>query len=938
MDRQLSRWEGDSDEELSHWEKVIVRERYQQQVLRVQEIFHRGARRSQKLYLCQEEHVSSQELCQWRRDIRSKMWDRALRPLSEEEPQPCRQSPTEAEPTAAAQAMSAGKEELPEILTPEEDENINEEILIQGLTDIYKLLEKLEEEYALQQQLSVEEQTQPSSASAIGMEVAAEAAPALPCTSPVPGSPTEAKPAAAAPAAAHEKEELPKPLTPEEVKAAASSVFSEELPLPGTQSSSSVPSDTLTSSLASLCQDQDNTEEILIQGLTEMYQLMEKLEEEYALQQQMAVEESQPSSPSPVGAAVPAEAAPALPCPSPFPQSPTDQIINRETLSQVLQEMQALKQQVAALQQSLAVRESAVAPRREERSVPAPQSIPPAPQRAMEQNTNREVLSQVLHELQALKQQQNEVHALQQQLADKMESLVTAKREESSVPAPHSPPSPWPAQLGVHAPREQLEEAAVGSAAQAEVERMDDSDEEMKWWQFLDDLEPFLVREPELSQVSVTGHTMRFSLAEGIPELVPCGAPVEHPAQEPCSQGPVPAPQSPPSPQPAQLRAQAPRQQQQEGPASASVWAVQESEDGSLAGDNKECKDAIETELSQWEKKEDPEQEVSEEELSDWEESTDEDVSQGEECPEQEVSQEEFSDWDECTEEDVSQGEECPEQEVSQEEFSDWEERTEEDVSRGEVASHHEDGAWEEYFPEQGLSQGEVNSSRDLSDWEEYPGQGLIGGEIISCAEYSAREEYIGQDLSQREACIGQDITRENGSRLSGRSSAEDHSCEELVQENCEDESDHGIGTKASFFPEEEERDDMSILELHPEDQELNWRIFAADGLPVPIPHEAWVEEQEPQLHSPGPLRASLMPVKGQLPVGHGASLPFTKPEAGRESRVPAPHSPWPGQLGAQSCHGQLAPFRKRPSRFRRALRALQGLFLCPCLRPRPEE
>ncbi|XP_064267331.1 probable basic-leucine zipper transcription factor R [Passer domesticus] len=321
-----------------------------------------------------------------------------------------------------------------------------------------------------------------------------------------------------------------------------------------------------------------------------MYQLMEKLEEEYALQQQMALEESQPSSPSPVGAAEPAEEAPALPCTSPAPQTPTDHNINREILSLVLQEMQALKKQLAALQQGLAIKESAVAARREERSVHALQSIPPTPQSPTEQNTNREVLSQVLHELQALKQQQNEVHALQQQLADKGESVVTAKREESSVPALHSPPSPWPAQLGVHAPREQLEEAAVGSAAQAVGERMDDSDEEMKWWQFLDDLEPFLVREPEVSQVSTTGLTMRISLGEGIPELAPCEAPVEHPAQEPCSQGPVPAPQSPPSPRPAQLRAQAPRQQQQEGPASASVWAVQESEEGSLAGMTKSGK------------------------------------------------------------------------------------------------------------------------------------------------------------------------------------------------------------------------------------------------------------------------------------------------------------------------------------------------------------
>ncbi|XP_064267330.1 fibrous sheath CABYR-binding protein-like [Passer domesticus] len=545
MEREVSQWEVDSEEELSQWEDV--QGMHQKEMQRVKQKSQGRAWGSQELY----QHQS---------------------------------------------------------------QNISEEILIQELTDIYKLMEKLQEEYALQQQMPVEEETQPSSARAIGMEVAAEAAPALPSTSPVPGSPTEAKPAAAAPAAAHEKEE-PKPLTPEEVKAAAPSLFSEQLPSPGTQSSSSVPSDTLTSSLASLCQDQDNTEEILIQGLTDMYQLMEKLEEEYALQQQMALEESQPSSPSPVGAAEPAEEAPALPCTSPAPQSPTEQTINREILSLVLQEMQALKQQLAALQLGLAVKESAVAAKREERSVPALLSTSPAAQSLTEQDTNRDVLSQVLHELQALKQQQNEVHALQQQLADKVESLETAKREESSVPAPHSPPSPWPAQLGVHASREQLEEAAVGSATQAEVERTDDSDEEMKWWQFLDDLEPFLVREPEVSQVSVTGLTMRISLAEGIPELAPCEAPVEHPAQEPCSQGPVPAPQSPPSPRPAQLRAQTPRQRQQEGAASASMWAVQESEEGSLAGDDKEWEDAMEPEPSLWKNKE--EAEVSDGEMKD---------------------------------------------------------------------------------------------------------------------------------------------------------------------------------------------------------------------------------------------------------------------------------------------------------------------------------
>ncbi|KAM4905896.1 variable charge X-linked protein 3B [Sylvia borin] len=58
-------------------------------------------------------------------------------------------------------------------------------------------------------------------------------------------------------------------------------------------------------------------------------------------------------------------------------------------------------------------------------------------------------------------------------------------------------------------------------------------------------------------------------------------------------------------------------------------------------------------------------------------------------------------------------------------------------------------------------------------------------------------------------------------------------------------------------------------------------------------------------------------------------------------SPLPAPHSPpspRPAQLGAQALRGQPAAPRKRPSRFRRALRALRGLFRCPCLRPRPEE
>ncbi|RMC06167.1 hypothetical protein DUI87_15597 [Hirundo rustica rustica] len=167
--------------------------------------------------------------------------------------------------------------------------------------------------------------------------------------------------------------------------------------------------------------------------------------EEYVLQYQMAVEETEPSCPSPVGAEVASEAVPALPSASPAPQSLMDQNITREILSLVLQEMQALKQQL------------------------------------------------------------KDTYALQQKLAVKVEPVVTAKREQSSVPSPHSTPSPIPAQLGAQAPREQQVEAAVGSV-QAVGERNEDSSKEIKWWQYLDDLELFLVRDPDLSQVSATGY------------------------------------------------------------------------------------------------------------------------------------------------------------------------------------------------------------------------------------------------------------------------------------------------------------------------------------------------------------------------------------------------------------------------------------------------
>ncbi|XP_031956980.1 skin secretory protein xP2-like [Corvus moneduloides] len=493
----------------------------------------------------------------------------------------------------------------------------------------------------------------PSSPSPVGTEVEAEAAPALRSASPAPGTAMEAEPAAAAPSGDAEEEEPPKPLVPDEEKAAAPSVTSEELPSIGTRSPPSVPFNTPASSQASLYLEQNITGEMLSQALLEMLQLRQQREEEYALQQWMALETAQPRSPSPVGTEVEAEAAPALRSASPAPGTAMETEPAAAAPSGDDEKEKPPKPLVPE-------EETAAAPPVTSEELPSigtrsPPCVPfntPASSQAsgyQEPNITGEMLSQALLEMLELRQQYEKEYAIQQWMA--VVAAATAQREESSVPAPHSPPSPSPAQLGAQALREQQEEAAAGSVVPVQG-RMEDSDEEMKFWQLLDDLEPFLVRDPEQSQESLPGQSI--PLGEGIPEL---------------------------------------------------------------------------------------------------------------------------------------------------------------------------------------------------------------------------------------------------------------------VQESWEDETDHGIWNKP--LHSEDEWDEVSVLELPAEDKEQKRRAFAADGLPVPVPREAWVEGPAPEPCSPGPLCASPTALQGRAPVGHAASPAFEEPvlEAGTESPVPAP--------------------RKRPSHFRPALR---GLFRCPCLAPQPED
>ncbi|XP_023782455.1 uncharacterized protein LOC111929170 [Cyanistes caeruleus] len=276
--------------------------------------------------------------------------------MAVEETQPRSHSPGVMEVTteAVAALSKVYEEELPELLTPEEekaaassviseelpsagtqsppwvpfetltssqasawqDQNITEEFMSLDLMEVYKQRQKLEGEYGLHQWMAVEE-AQPSSPSFNGIEVAAEAVPALPIYSPVTSSPTEAELAAAVLSRADGVEELPELLPPEEVNAAASSVFSEEVPSAGTLRPPCVLFDTMTCSHYSAWQDQNITEEILLLSLVMFHHLRQNQEEEYDLQIRVAVEETQPSSISHVAVDVAVNAAPALP--STFP-------------------------------------------------------------------------------------------------------------------------------------------------------------------------------------------------------------------------------------------------------------------------------------------------------------------------------------------------------------------------------------------------------------------------------------------------------------------------------------------------------------------------------------------------------------------------------------------------------------------------------------------
>lgn len=202
----------------------------------------------------------------------------------------------------------------------------------------------------------------------------------------------------------------------------------------------------------------------------------------------------------------------------------------------------------------------------------------------------------------------------------------------------------------------------------------------------------------------------------------------------------------------------------------------------------------------------------------------------------------------------------------------------------------------------------EQELSQEVSYWEEHAMEEMSHGNINSWKEVSNWEEHIGQGLSQEEVSLGQDMSQRNR-----HSSWEGDSNPEQAQNPWKVGSHSGVCMKP-LARGEDTWGEVSILELPPEEgREQKWRAFAADRLPVPLPHETWSEEQAPQPCSSGLLCASHVPMEGQAPMGHVASP-------------------------TEAFHGQLCAKRRRPSRFRRALQALQGRLCCPCLAAPPEE
>ncbi|XP_051647146.1 retinitis pigmentosa 1-like 1 protein isoform X8 [Manacus candei] len=410
-------------------------------------------------------------------------------------------------------------------------------------------------------------------------------------------------------------------------------------------------------------------------------------------------------------------------------------------------------------------------------------------------------------------------------------------------------------------------------------------------------------------------------------------------------------------------------------------------------------------EVSGWEENMEKEQSQGEskrhQEISDWEDYSEEELSHGDVKSYQEVSDweenikqegvqresrrcQEVSDWEEYIEEEQSRAEVKSYQEVSdweenleqgqsqevkkykkvadweelsdskrelfhgevkiRQEPSDWEESSEEEQFQRKVSTFQKLLKWEESSEEE-QSHGNGSSYPELTESEETSMEGQFQGKFSGFQELlSDWEDSIAEELSEDEDSFGQEFSDWEVYRPSILSRWEDDSDRELTLLDWERMTIHSFGVKP-LRPEEDEWEELSFLELSQgQGTEHRLGILAEEGLPMPVPREAWAERR---------VCASPPRLAAQIPRGAAAPPALdkwvAKAEAGTRSQGPAPErpcrppSPCPPQLEVQAPRGAAAPLtlrkqvaeaatqtwlpRKRPSRFRQMLRALGRLF-----------
>ncbi|XP_051624898.1 uncharacterized protein LOC127461272 [Manacus candei] len=728
--------------------------------------------------------------------------------------------------------------------------------------------------------------------------------------------------AAAAPAGAAEEEEPQGPLAPVEEEAEGSPAFRERLPSTGTQSLVPAPHSPSEGSEALLDTKQYITCGIVKKALLVIQGSSQEPEEQRDLEQTRNAEMQEtvraPESESPVSAShSPSEGSEAL---LDTKQYITCGIVKKAELviegsSQELEEHRELEQTTATEMAPLLTAE------RTESPVPAPQSPPDSTQDLLDMTFYlfREIMRKAERVLSCWPEERR---VPEQSTATEMITTIPAERTESPVPAPHSPSEGSKALLDT----DQSITCEILSEPELEIQGSHQEPEE----------------ERNLEQ------TMDTDMVKTVP------------AER--TESPVPAPQSPcspSSPSPSQLKAQA-LSEQEEGAGGDSVLAVQDTDEGPFPGEGIGWKYYVDQDISQWEDEGD--QELSQEDIITYQE-----VSQGEDCIEQELSPgevksyQELSDWEEYGKEEEPQGEVKSYQEVS-----DWEDYSEEEQSQGEGSSYQKLPDQEEYREEE-KSQ-EVKRYDELSDREEYSkeeqchGKGSSSPEAPDLEECSMKgqpprkfsnyqellsdwEDSTAQELGQDEDSLGQDFCDWEDYTPSWLSRWEDDSDRKLTRADWEHMSVPSLGVKP-LLPEEDEWEELSVLELSQgQGTEDRLRILAAEGLPVPVPRQAWAERRAPAPCTQVPLCASPPQLEALSPGGTEASPAFDKQvaEAGTQSQVPAPRSPCcppspsPPQLEAQALSRQLAVPTKHLSCFRRALGALRRLF-CSCTVGQPQD